>query len=82
MPDVVATTNAMNYIDAADPAFFILHGSADCNVPPVQGQNLADALGADRATYMLIDGAGHGGEQLATPENLQLVVDFLSQHLK
>lgn len=82
VPDVVATTNAMNYIDDADPAFFIQHGSADCNVPPVQGQNLADALGADRATYMLIDGAGHGGEQFATPENLQLVVDFLNQHLK
>ena len=81
VPDVVATTNAMNYIDDADPAFFIQHGSADCNVPPVQGQNLADALGADRATYMLIDGAGHGGEQFATPENLQLVIDFLNQHL-
>jgi hypothetical protein len=78
----MATTNAMNYIAAADPAFFIQHGSADCNMPPVQGQNLADALGADRATYMLLDGAGHGGEQFATPENLQLVVDFLNQNLK
>ena len=82
VPDVVATTNAMNYIDDADPAFFIQHGSADCNVPPVQGQNLADALGADRATYMLLDGAGHGGEQFATPENLQLVVEFLNQNLQ
>ena len=82
VPDVVATTNAMNYIDDADPAFFIQHGSADCNVPPVQGQNLADALGADRATYTLIDGAGHGGEQFATPENLQLVVEFLNQNLQ
>jgi hypothetical protein len=27
-------------------------------------------------------GAGHGGEQFATPENLQLVVEFLNQHLK
>jgi acetyl esterase/lipase len=82
VPDIVATTNAMNYIDDADPPFLIQHGSADCNIPPVQGKNLADALGADRATYMLIDGAGHGGEQFATPENLQLVVEFLNQHLK
>ena len=82
VPDVVATTNAMNYVDAEDAPFLIQHGSADCNIPPVQGQNLADALGADKATYYLIDGAGHGGEQFATPENLQLVVEFLNQHLK
>ena len=42
-------------------------------MPPVQGQNLADALGADKATYMLLEGVGQGGEQFATPENLQLV---------
>ena len=82
VPDVVATTNAMNYVDAEDAPFLIQHGSADCNIPPVQGKNLADALGADKATYYLIDGAGHGGEQFATPENLQLVVEFLNQHLK
>jgi fermentation-respiration switch protein FrsA (DUF1100 family) len=82
VPEVVATTNPMNYIDATDAPFLIQHGSADCNIPPVQGKNLADALGADKATYTLIDGAGHGGGPFATPENLQLVLDFLNQHLK
>lgn len=82
VPEIVATTNPMNYIDATDAAFLIQHGSADCNIPPVQGKNLADALGADRATYTLIDGAGHGGSQFETPENLQVVLDFLNQHLK
>lgn len=82
VPDVVATTNPMNYIDAADAPFLIQHGSADCNIPPVQGKNLADALGADKATYTLIDGAGHGGSQFETAENLQVVLDFLNQHLK
>jgi acetyl esterase/lipase len=82
VPEIVATTNPMNYIDATDAPFLIQHGSADCNIPPVQGQNLADALGAERATYTLIDGAGHGGSQFETPENLQLVLDFLNQHLK
>lgn len=42
----------------------------------MQGKNLADALGADKATYMLIDDAGHSSKQFATPENLQLVIDF------
>lgn len=82
VPEIVATTNPMNYVDAADAPFLIQHGSADCNIPPVQGKNLADALGVDKATYTLIDGAGHGGSQFETPENLQVVLDFLSQHLK
>jgi acetyl esterase/lipase len=82
VPEIVATTNPMNYIDATDAPFLIQHGSADCNIPPVQGKDLADALGADKATYTLIDGAGHGGSQFETPENLQVVLDFLNQHLK
>ena len=86
VPDLVKTTNPMNDIDATDAPFFIQHGSADCNIPPVQGKNLADALGAaigpENATYTLIDGAGHGGAQFETESNLQLVMDFLDKHLK
>jgi acetyl esterase/lipase len=85
VPDLVATTNPMNYIDANDAPFFIQHGSADCNIPPVQGKDLADALntasGAETATYMLLDGAGHGGAQFETEENLALVLAFLEKHL-
>jgi acetyl esterase/lipase len=86
LPEVVKTTNPMNYIDASDAAFLIQHGSADCNIPPIQGKNLADALsaaiGADKVTYTLIDGAGHGGAQFGTAENLKLVVSFLDKYLK
>ena len=67
VPDIVATTNPMNYIDTTDAPFLIQHGSADCNIPPVQGKNLADVLGAERATYSLIDSAGHGGSQIRDP---------------
>lgn len=86
VPDVVATTNPMNYISSDDAPFLIQHGSADCNIPPIQGKNLADALapaiGAENATYTLIDGAGHGGEQFETEENVKLVLEFLGSHLK
>jgi acetyl esterase/lipase len=86
VPDLVAATNPINYIDASDAAFLIQHGSADCNIPPVQGENLADALGAaigpENATYTLIDGAGHGGAEFSTDENLQVVINFLDTHLK
>lgn len=86
VPELVKTTNPMNYIDSTDAPFIIQHGSADCNIPPVQGKNLADALGAaigaDKATYTLINGAGHGGAQFGTEENLKLVLDFLDRYLK
>lgn len=86
VPDLVATTNPMNYITADDTPFFIENGTADCNIPPVQNKNLADALsaviGADKVTYTTIEGAAHGGSEFETEENLQLVISFLDKYLK
>ncbi len=86
VPEKVALTNPMNYITADDAPFFIENGTADCNIPPVQNKNLADALsaviGADKVTYVSLEGAGHGGSQFETDENLKLVVGFLDTYLK
>jgi predicted esterase len=76
----------MNYITPDDAPFFIQNGTADCNIPPVQNKNLADALaaviGADNVTYSSLEGAGHGGSQFETEENIQLVISFLDKYLK
>ena len=86
VPEKVALTNPMNYITSDDAPFFIQNGTADCNIPPVQNKNLADALsaviGADKVTYISLEGAGHGGSQFETAENLQLVISFLDTYLK
>jgi acetyl esterase/lipase len=86
VPDKVALTNPMNYISADDAPFFIENGTADCNIPPVQNKNLADALsaviGADNVSYVSLEGAGHGGSQFETEENLQQVISFLDKYLK
>jgi len=78
--------SALTYVDANDPAFLIQHGTADCNVPPAQGQALCDALaqaiGKDHVTLTFIDGAGHGGAEFVDAANLQRIVDFFSQYLK
>lgn len=50
VPDLVATTNPINYITADDAPFFIENGTADCNIPPAQNKNLADALSAKNVT--------------------------------
>jgi acetyl esterase/lipase len=86
IPEKVALSNPMNYIDASDAPFFIENGTADCNIPPVQNKNLAEALsaaiGAEKVTYTSLEGAGHGGAQFETAENLKLVIGFLDKYLK
>jgi acetyl esterase/lipase len=86
VPDAVATTNPMNYITSDDAPFFIENGTADCNIPPVQNKNLADVLsaviGVEKVTYLSLEGAGHGGSQFETAENLQKIIGFLDKYLK
>ena len=85
-PDLANLVNAITYVSADDPAFLIQHGTADCNVPPAQGQQIYDALvsvlGADKVTLTFIEGAGHGGAEFVDAANMQLIVDFLSKYLK
>jgi acetyl esterase/lipase len=86
VPEKVALTNPMNYITPDDAPFFIQNGTADCNIPPAQNKDLADALtaviGTEKVTYVSLEGAGHGGSQFETAENVQLVIGFLDQYLK
>ena len=85
-PEAARVMNPIAYVSAKAPPFLIQHGTADCNVPPQQGKLLADALtpliGADKVTYTLIQGAGHGGSQFSAAENQKLVMDFLAKALK
>ena len=84
--EMVNLVNAMTYVSSDDPPFFIQHGTADCNVPPQQSQvfydSLSSVIGVDQVTLMLLEGAGHGGSQFTTEENLKLVTDFFTNHLK
>jgi acetyl esterase/lipase len=86
VPDKVRLVNPITYVTAEAPAFLIQHGTADCNVPPQQGQLLYDALkpliGADKVTYTLLQGAGHGGTQFTDAANMKVVLEFLGGMLK
>ena len=84
--DLAKAASPITYITSEDAPFFIEHGTADCNVPPTQGQELANALssviGANKVTLKYIEGAGHGGPQFFTSENMSLVIQFLDKYMK
>ena len=86
VPDKAKAANPITYVSPKSPPFSIEHGTADCNVPPQQGKLLADALtpaiSADKVTYTLLDGAGHGGTPFSEAANVKLVMDFLNKYLK
>ncbi len=78
--------NPENYITAADPYFFIQHGSADTNVPTQQSIDFAEkltaVLGKDKVTLEILEGAGHGGTQFDSEENVKKIIAFLDSVLK
>lgn len=78
--------NPETHITPDDPPFFIQHGSADNLIPYLQGRNfqekLVPVIGADKATFTLINGAGHGGFAFGTASNLDVLTAFLDKYLK
>jgi len=79
--DVVKAANPITYVTSDDPPFFIQHGLKDCNVPPAQSQQLADALipviGAEKVSLSFFPEAGHGGSDFSTAENFAKILAFL-----
>ncbi len=85
-PDAAKAANPTTYISAKTPPFLIQNGTADCNIPPIQNKNFADAvsaaIGKDKVIYVSLPGAGHGGSQFSEAANMKIVTDFLAAHLK
>jgi acetyl esterase/lipase len=85
IPALVSKANPETYISLDDPHFFIQHGTEDKNVPAEQSINfyhkLSSVLGQDKVTFELLEGAGHGGEQFESKENLDKIFKFLDRVL-
>jgi acetyl esterase/lipase len=84
VPEQVKKSNPITYISATTPPFLIQKGDQDCTVPVESTKMLANALSAAKldSTYTLLAGAGHGGAQFETDENVKLVIGFLDKYLK
>jgi acetyl esterase/lipase len=86
-PDLVKALNPITYISPMASPFLIQHGTEDKVVPPHQSQILSDALksaiGEDKVTLTLLNGASHGGgPQFWDPGNMQKIIAFLDKYLK
>ena len=83
---IVARANPTTYIDVNDPPVFIQVGSEDPLVPYTQSLNfykaLKNVMGTEQVSYELIKGAGHGGKEFNTDNNLDKVVGFFDKYLK
>lgn len=82
--DLAKQASPITYVTKDDPPFLIMQGQDDPLVNPNQSQMLNDALkkvGVE-VTLELIPGAGHGGQQFATPERRKMILDFFDRHLK
>ena len=86
VPELVKNASPATYITPNDPPFLIEHGTLDPLVPTEQSIYFAAALekslGKNKVILKLLEGAGHGGPQFETPENLKLVFAFLDKYLK
>ena len=82
--DKAARANPITYVAKDNPPFLILHGDKDPTVPFSQSVMLADALkkAGVEVTLQPVKGAGHGGREFSSAENLKLIEEFLDRHLK
>lgn len=84
--EIVSKANPSTYIDANDPPFWIQVGSADPLIPYTQSLNfynaLKEVLGDSKVSYEMLNGAGHGGAQFGTTENMDKAVAFFNGVLK
>jgi len=86
VPNLVESANPEIYITKDDPPFFIEHGTLDSKVPVQQSIHFAAALekvlGKNKVTLVILQGAGHGGNQFKTSENMNKTLNFLDKYLK
>lgn len=84
-PDMVATSNPINYLRADSPPFLIVHGDRDASVPLEQSRLLHQALrdvGVEAELYVIKDGEHGRGGDFETGEHQVRKRKFLARHLQ
>lgn len=81
--DLAKKASPILHVSKDDPPFLIMHGSMDSLVPLRQSQAFARALkeAGVESRLVVLEGAGHGGEEFLFPEPIEVIDAFLEQHL-
>ena len=79
-PQMEKTASPVHYVDKDDPPLLIFHGDKDQTVLLDQSQRISDVYRRKgcSAKLVVIPGAGHGGKQFFTNDNLVLASTFLA----
>lgn len=84
-PELVAAANPAAYAGEQMAPMLVQHGTMDHLVPYEQSVEFVSALKAkglgSRVLFVPLDGADHEDKRFFQPENMDLVFDFLGQHL-
>lgn len=83
LPELTALASPVRHVDAGDPPLLLFHGDLDPQMPvnqslQMQGAYLAQGLEVD---FVAVHGAGHGGPEFFTPDNLERALTFLQRQL-
>jgi len=84
-PDLWELASPINHIDAGDPPFLILHGTADKTVPIEQSVELYNKLKRSGvpARLVIVEGAPHTFDLQPEQKDLRpIVLDFFNKYLK
>ncbi len=85
VPDKVQAANPKTYVNERAAPILIQHGTNDPIVPYQQSELIAtrlrQAIGEENVILELLEGAGHGGPEFESPENVSRVFDFLDERL-
>lgn len=83
VPDLAKQASAFHQVSNGDAPFLIMHGDQDPGVPLEQSQKLHDKLieAGVPSTFVVVEGAGHGGKEFQSAENRDVILKFFNQNL-
>lgn len=83
--ELLANANPATYAGKNMCPILVQHGTADRLVPFEQSKEFVDAVtakaGADKVTYVPLEGADHEDKMFTTEPNMSLVWDYYRKHL-
>src|SRR5690606_3765435 len=81
VPDLARLASVTTHVDASDPPLLIFHGDQDPQMPINQSHELDGAyaaLGLD-VDFIVLHGAGHGGDEFYSGPHLERAITFLQR---